>query len=170
MKQVDIKIINTAGLDLYAKIDGKVVKTKVNRYGHTTIHHETEKDEIEISLCSFYELQSKWWFLTSIFFFIISAFGILDQHKKKNNYVFTYQAKMTQIKPQESVKIILKKQKDETTKAAVEGTATLQESINSYKEDPIIDKRRTILKFTKLGLWVALIAVCILIVVLKFGK
>ena len=59
-------------------IDGKEVKYTKNNNGALELNYATEKDSIEISICKYLEISGKLWFLMSLFFFVISLFGIFD--------------------------------------------------------------------------------------------
>ena len=43
-----------------------------NKYGNIDITQQLDKDNVEIKICKYFELNGKLWFLMSMLFFIIS--------------------------------------------------------------------------------------------------
>lgn len=77
MNDINIKLIDF-GFVPTLTIDGKVVKTKKNKFGARECDFETDKDTVEIAVFKYQEINGKLWWLLYFLFFVISLGGIFD--------------------------------------------------------------------------------------------
>lgn len=85
MKELRLEIKGAKKLDLNVEIDGKIVKLKKNSSsGLYEGTFSTEKDTVDMKVYRYLELNSPLWFLTAIFYFLVSIFGIFDSRKEKS--------------------------------------------------------------------------------------
>ena len=73
MKELNLTVARNVNLPSPSiSIDGKYVPIKKGKNGQAdSVHYTTENDYVEITVTKHYELESKWWFVTSIFFFFL---------------------------------------------------------------------------------------------------
>ena len=73
-------------------LDGKPFIPKRVKNHHPVIEYETENNSVELTVKKYSHLNTKFWLLQEIFFFIISIFGILD--KRFGRYYYQYNCKI----------------------------------------------------------------------------
>lgn len=86
MKALTLKIKGASKrLRPTVEVDGKVVRLKRNQFGNFEGQVNVDKDKFDIRISRFLEINSRLWFLKSIFYFLISIFGIFDSRKEKSS-------------------------------------------------------------------------------------
>ena len=157
MNKLNLKLINVVNLSPTILVDNKKVKPKKNQFGSYAITHETEKDEVEIKIFKYLEINGKLWFLMGMIFFIISIFGILDYRLDRKCIIIDCCLK---IKLNENTNAELKFNSFVSSGEAytIKTDAQVEQISNRYFVDTQAKKRVKILIITKLLCWVALIA------------
>lgn len=85
MNELNLKITNAQYLGYcQVKIDGKEVKCTKNEFGNYICKHHTESETAKIEIFKYLDCGGVLWFITQLFFFIISIFGLL--YRKRDKY------------------------------------------------------------------------------------
>lgn len=87
-------------------VDGKVPKLKKKDNGNRYCVIETDKPEVEVSMCKAHQYVGKRWFWWQLFCFIISAFGIFDMKQDNKCMVVDCRFKVVL---KEDTKILIKR-------------------------------------------------------------
>lgn len=69
-------------------IDGDDMNISQNKFGSSEVKFATDKDEVEVAIFKYLELSSPLWLVMSIFFFIISIFGIFEPRYDRRCIVY----------------------------------------------------------------------------------
>ena len=165
MKQLNLKVNNNLNIDSYFLVDGKSVKGKKNQFGNTVKCIETDKEEIEISIFDFNEMQGKLWFLTSFIFFIISLFGLLDIKLNKKCRSIDCKLKVKLDKEINNLNIQYGKFEDNGCAVNFESDCEVEVISNRYYINEKLVKRFKIMKWVKIA--TVLIAIVALILILR---
>lgn len=83
MKELNLKLKGTKQINPIIQVDGKIVKGKYNKFGNYEGKIDIQKDIVDVKIFRYLEINGKFWFLLSIFYFLISIFGIFDTMKEK---------------------------------------------------------------------------------------
>jgi hypothetical protein len=146
-------------------IDDKEVKLKKNEFGSFEHTLQTEKDSVNIKVKTFLEVNSKWWLLVNLFFFIISVFGIFDYRLPKDCKVMNFETNVKLSDEQNEVNIALANVLPGKPCAEVNTKCETNEILNICTVDERAKKRLKTLKIIKLVSWLAIIAVSIVLVI-----
>ncbi len=163
MKELRIKISGIRKLSPLFLVDDKQVQFKKNQFGSYEHTVQTESDSVNIKIKTFLELNSKWWFVAGIFFFIISIFGIFDYRYPKNCAKISLDLNAKVNQNREELEIHLFKSTGQKTCAEIKGNLEVEEVENSFIVDAVAQKRRKTLRTTKLVLWLTLAATLIVL-------
>lgn len=168
MKTLNLKIRGGIGLNPLIQIDGKNVEYKKDKYEAIEINYKTESDFVDLKIQNVLEIKGKFWWLTQMFFFIISLFGILNPKLNKNLYSIDYQAKINLIEEQND--IVLKLNSTNINKPAIEivGDVNVEEEVNQIIIDKEAKKRKKVLLISKIISWILLIVITALIIFFCF--
>ena len=162
MNKLTLKVTGNTTFDYVLRIDGKVAKFEKNEYGNKLYYLETDKDEVDIAIDSFNELDSKVWFLMSTFFSIISIYGIFDVRYDKRPIKVNYKGK---IKLQEFSNLNIAINPYTPTNKLFNSTGDCEiedNESNRFYADPKLRKRLKVVKWMRFGLFVATIAIIML--------
>ena len=169
MNTLIISIYNARKKNYSVICDGEAVGLKRNRYGMLEGVVNTEKDTVCVRVEDFNELRSPLWFVASLFFFIVSLFGIFDVRRtydKKGraqcgtfNVTFRENLCELQLKARPFM--------DGTEAFGTDGNAVYEEIENLSQTDKVLRRRARIIIATKILLWIALIAGIIAAVLLS---
>lgn len=163
MNKIDVKIVGEKSLNPSCIIDGNHIDLKKNNYGVLEGSYQTEKDEIQLTVCRYLELNDKWWLLMSIIFFVISIFGIFNPPYDKKCIQIEY---MASVKLKDNSEIKLKINNYKLTDKAIEceSNCEISENINKLAVDKKAKKRLSILKLTQIVAWIGIIVIAILLI------
>lgn len=161
MKEVNLKIKGIGRLNPVVQVDGKHLKFKKNEFGSYQKTIETEKDKMEIVVYRYMEINSRLWWLMSIFLFVFSIFGLLDTMKEKNCLIIDFKMDVD-LKDSSScnVELSIGKQTDDGKAVEVKSDAPYEEITNTSFVDEKAKKRLKIMKFVKLFVFIAIAALC----------
>ncbi|NCB48805.1 MAG: hypothetical protein EOM55_04245 [Clostridia bacterium] len=157
MKNLSVKISGTAKQNNLVFIDDKEVKLNKNSFGSYSYDVQTEKDSVNIKIKSILEINSKMWFLTNIFFFIISIFGIFDYRLPKKCLSISFETNVKLKNEQNDISISLLTQQVGKPCAEIKTECGVEEIKNFCEQNIIALKRLKTLRITKIFLWIALI-------------
>lgn len=150
-------------------LDGKAARLKKSKGGGLFCTYETENDAAELCLCTLNEAASRWFWLTAVFFFIISCFGIFDARYEKTCRAVRYKCVLHL---NGTVDVALKSYTQAVGFRSVECACScpFEETENVCFTDEKAKKRLKRFKTIKILLWSGLIvltgAICALIILL----
>lgn len=168
MNNLNIKIMGVSSkFHPHVMIDDKLVKYKKNKFGSYEINYQTEKDNVQLKIFKYLELQSKFWYLWALLTFIISVFGVFEPRYDKKCIVIdcTYNIKLKQ---DNKMIIKFKTVADEGKATDIEGDCEVEEIENKFYVDSVSKKRWKILLACKIVLWVIAIVLIIFVISKKF--
>lgn len=139
-------------------IDGNAVPiTRGKNSQRDVCRYTTDKDYVEIVVVKHYELEGKWWFLMSMLFFFISVLGIFDTRIGRKFYSVNYRARVY-FRGNANLQMNFRMFKEGERAIELKGEAQIEELENNYYSDKKLKKRRKVLIWCKLLVWLALLA------------
>lgn len=164
MREVEIKLTGTQNLgETVIKIDDKPVRFKKNEFGSYVCKYQTENDKVNIKVLKMLDVGGVWWFITQLFFFIISIFGIFDIHHKERCLIVDFEADFD-LNEENKITLQVQSPKEDTKAIAVETNLSTQEISNTYYLDEKAKKTFKILNIAKIILALAIVATIIIVV------
>lgn len=167
MKEIEIKLTGQQALSgVVVNVDDKPVKFKKNDFGNLICKCQSENDKVNIKVFRMLDVGGMLWFVTQIFFFIISIFGIFDIHHKERCLVVDFE---TEVDLNEENKVVLQINSPRENEKAitVQTDLTNQEISNNYYLDSDAKKMLKRLKITKIILALAIIVTIIVVLFVK---
>ncbi len=155
MNTLSIKVVNPSANNSFINIDGKPVKMKRGENGTGIITYQTENSSVHLSVKTFMEIKGKFWWLTSILYFIVSIFGLFDVRSNRKCRAITYEAELTLTNGDNCTMRLMRWKKGEPA-------VTLTDIEKDEKEnlcfiDEVALRRKKIMLFVKLALTVVLL-------------
>ena len=166
MDKLTVILNGYASKDTMFLIDGQKAKFKNNKFGNKEFEYQTEKSDATIIIKRFLEINSKFWLLWQLLFFVISVFGIFDMHGSKGYFVVDCEFK---ISLNEDTKVTLKMNDSpqKTTACQIECNTSYEEIKNQYFIDEQAKKRGKKLIFAKIITTLLIIAIFISIFLVR---
>lgn len=163
MKAINLTINGSHSSDnLLVYIDGEKASLQRNKHQNLCCSHQTEKDKVKIQVYKLLDVGGFWWFLTQIFFFLISIFGIFDIHARKQyiSYEHDFEVDLTQ-----DCNIVLRSGSNQiNSKAfAIQSNCPAYEISNRVFANQKAKKIYKALRITKVLLALAVVATIILV-------
>lgn len=169
VNSLNLKISNTASFKPAIYVDGKILKYKKDNFGNLITTYNTNKNVVSIEIKKLYDINGPLWFLTSLFFFVISIFGIFDikPNKRCISIVASFKINLTKSC---SLKIGFKSRTQLEKAFELETTdcEIVEETGNNYFIDTTAKKRYKTMKIVKIVILVALLAVIAFVLIKKF--
>lgn len=168
MRTLEIKLAGAQNLgETVVSIDNEPVQFKENEFGSSVCKYQTENDKVNIKVYRLLDVGGFLWFITQLFFFVISIFGIFDVRRKERCLIVDFEA---EIDLREENKLTLKFNVPKENAQAVGFQTNLTGRVlsNSYYLDTKAKRILKVLKITKLLLALAVIGVAIVVLVNKF--
>ena len=135
MKELNLKITGEKNLgNTLIYIDKKPVKFKRNEFKNLVYNYKTMQDKVKIDVYKFLDVGGVWWFLTQIFLFLISIFGIFDVHSK-NRYICLDCSFELDLKENNNVTLRCNTPKENTKAIEIESDLKITEISNEYFVD-----------------------------------
>ncbi len=138
-------------------IDGEQVKFKKNQFGSLVCKYQTENDKVNVKVFTMLDVGGFIWFLTQLFFFVISIFGIFDIHRKESCLVVDYEAEFD-LKEENKITLQFDSPRDGARAVNVGTDLTSREACNKFYFDKEAKRTLKILTVTKIFLAIAIIA------------
>lgn len=165
MHNVDLKITGNNLDDYIVLINDKKEKIKTNQFNSLNYTCSTDAEKLNVKIFNYTELGGKLWLLKYLFYFFLSIFGIFDGRLKKNYYTIAFEADLI-IKQDSKFILKLKQPKHDAQIIEVQTENEIDIKQNSAKLDEKCNKRKKILKITKILLWIATIISIVLLAIL----
>lgn len=148
MNKLNLKFRGGKLKDLLIQIDNDPIKFKQNKFGNFEYNYETEKDVVNIKIQRVLELQSKFWFLWQMLFFVISLFGIFDRRLDKRCVIIDAEYNVN-VNENSQIEFMLDYTKPESV-LKVQSNAEIEQVKNVSYVDKNLKKRLKILRLTKI--------------------
>ncbi len=95
MNEVAVKLTGQQALDgVMVQIDNQPIAFKKNKFGSLVGKYRTSNNKIKIRVFRFIDVGGFAWFITQLFFFLISIFGIFDIHQREKCLIIDYEAEV----------------------------------------------------------------------------
>ncbi len=165
MRELELKLTGWKVLGtVLVSIDDKPVKCKKNRYGNLVCNYQTESDRANIRIYRLLDVGGFVWFLTQIFFFLITIYGIFDVHRKERCWVIDFEAEV-ELKDTNYMTLQCNYPRENGNAINVQTDTVCRELSNSFFLDRKAKKTLKWLKLTKFLLAVAITVIVVLVVV-----
>lgn len=167
MRELEIKLTGIQNpSETIIKIDDKSIELKKNKFGNLVGKYQTENDAVNIKIYKLLDIGGIFWFITQLFFFVISIFGIFDVHRKERCLIIDFESN---IDLKDENKLTLQFNSPQENKKAVDVQTDLitHEITNNYYLDKQAKKTLKILRFAKILLTLVIIAAAIIILMSK---
>lgn len=139
-------------------IDGKQIALERGANGVQTAVWNTEREEAEIEIYKISELNGRLWFLSAIFFFVISCFGIFNSRYDKRCISVRYKA-IVRLGQNTDLRLEFNRFAEGQPALSCFCDSSAEERENCFFTDKQAKKRFKLLTVVEVFLWLALIAV-----------
>ena len=156
MKELNLEIRSASDMCPSVLVDGKLVKTKKNKFGTRSCTVKTEKDNVDVVLIRNLEINGKLWFFMNIFYFIISLFGIFDPGYDKKCVVMDCKFNL-EVKEKTKAVIVINGVVNNGKAVTIQSDAGVVEDKNIYFVDNKAKKKRKVAKWTRFVLMVIIV-------------
>ena len=161
MKTLNLKLTGSQNLtDTVVCIDDEEVKIKKNEFKNLTCNFQTEKDRVNLKIYKALDVGGVWWFLTQLFFFVISIFGIFDIHSKNRYLGLQYESEID-LTEDGNITLGCNRPKENAKAFEVETNLQTTEINNKFFVDEQAKRKLKILTISKVALFVIVVAVII---------
>lgn len=159
MAKLDIRIAGGQQHNFRVTADGVPVRMKRNRYGNQVGTVETDNPAVGITIETVNELSSPLWLIASVFFFIISIFGIFDVRRTydKNGRVRRAAFTVGLGTAENAVRFDVAPFREGDAAFSAEAGLPVTTEENIAFTDATLRKRAKILLAVKILLWIALV-------------
>lgn len=167
MNTLKLSVQGGLGIQPIIKIDDNVVKYKRNRNKVIELQHQTNKDKVNISISNILEVNGPCWWLMQMLFFVVSVFGIFNSKLEKLCFTISYKCTLSLNSGDNTAVIKIGKLQD---KAEVISMVTDNEYMVECNEcvlDEKAQKRKKILKISKILAWILLVVSIILVICIR---
>ena len=169
MKRLELIVKGNTALNPVFAIDNQVITPKKGENRSKVYAFETEKDEVDVSIYTWYEIEGKRWLLISIIYFIISLFGLFDVKENKKMLSLKYNGKVKLVNQENVVNLTFSGIKKDSIAFKIDGDMEDNETNKYYSDDELVRRKnllKKIKKFILIGAAIILILIFILIIVL----
>ncbi len=167
MRDVELKLTGTQNSgEIVVCFDDKPVNFKKNEFGSLICKYHTENNKVNIKAFGMLDVGGIVWFITQIFFFLISVFGIFDIHRKEKCMVFNFETEVD-LKEENKITLQLNSPQENGQAIDVQTDLTNREISNRYYLDTKAKKTLKILRLTKIFLTLAIVITAIAVLMIK---
>lgn len=165
MNQLELKLTGQQSVGgVIVQIDDQPVSFKRNQFGNMVCNYQTEKNSVNIKIFRLLDVGGVFWFITQLFFFVITIFGLFDIHRRERCLVIDFEADI-ELKESSALTLQLNVPKDNQPAVTIQTDLAGSEITNVYFVDAKAKKTIKALKLTKLFLALAIVATAVAIVV-----
>lgn len=167
MRELEIKLTGTQILgETIVNIDDKPAKFKKNGFGNLVYKYQTENDKVNIKVFRMLDVGGALWFITQLFFFIISIFGIFDIHHKERCIVIDFETEVD-LKKENKLTLQVNTPQENAKAINIQTDLTSQEISNKFLLDAKAKKTLKGLKVAKILLTLVIIVTAIVMLMIK---
>lgn len=167
MKELEIKLTGAQNIgETIVSIDDKPVKFKKNEFDSLVCKYQTENDKVNIKVIRMLDIGGVFWFLTQIFFFLITIFGLFDIHHKERCLVVDFETEVD-LKEENTLTLQFNTPQENGTAITLQTDLTNKEISNKYYLDTKAKKKLKALKITKIFLALAILVTVIVVLMIK---
>ena len=148
MNTLKLRVINGSSTETVFKIDGKEVIPKRGKNGASEITYQTDKSSVKLSVQTYLDLRVKGWFLRSLFFFLISVFGIFDKRGNGKSRALSYEGEIPVTGETKATVRVLRFRENEKG-LAIDGVESA-ETENRWYVDGVVKKRGKVVVVAKI--------------------
>lgn len=168
MKTINLKLTGNKYLnELLISVDGKPMKFRKNEFKNTVCTYQTDKESVHITIVNMLDTGGLIWFITQLFFFLISIFGIFDTHRKERCLLADFDVKVNLRETDNDLTLRLNMPEANKKVASIDTNLSVLEISNQYFLHEQAKRKRKILFFTKIGLTIAVIVIVLCILLLN---
>lgn len=161
MRDLELKLTGTQNSgEMVVCIDDKPVKLKKNEFGSFICKYHTESNKVNVKAFELLDVGGIAWFITQIFFFLISIFGIFDIHRKEKCLVLNFETDVD-LKEENQITLQLNSPSENGHAIDVQTALPYREISNSYYLDKKARKTLKNLRLTKIFLTLAIVVAAI---------
>lgn len=165
MKTINMKLTGSQQLENIAvSINNNPVTFKQNEFKNLVCNYETDASKINIKIYKMLDVGGIWWFITQLFFFVISIFGIFDVHSKNKYLGLVYEGEI-ELNDNNDITINCKTPKENDKAFEIQTDLVVTEKNNKCYIDEKTKKISKALLIAKIILALAIIATTIIILV-----
>lgn len=163
MKELNLKLTGYRYKDnVRVNIDGNEVKFIKDKSGDLTCSYQTENERVKIQVFRLLNVGGYFWFLTQLFFFLITLFGLLGTHYKEKCLVLDCEMEVD-LKEKNSMTITINTPVENEKAVEVQTQLPVTEISNKVFVDSKAIKTLKKLKIVKFFLAIAIIATVLLL-------
>ncbi len=148
-------------------VDGDPVKFKTNEFGNLVCKYQTESEKVNIKIYRLLDVGGFGWFITQLFFFIISIFGLFDIHRRERCLVVDFECELD-LKEESKLTLRFNTPQKNGKALAVETDLTGREISNEYYLDAKAKRVLRGLTVTKIFLALAIVATAVTLLFINF--
>lgn len=165
MKELHLKLKGIKKINPVVEVNGQNVKLKKDKFGNYENEILVNTNDVDIKVYRYLELNSKLWWLLSIFYFVISIFGIFDTLKEKNCIVIDFHLKinMSEI-DNANIELCAKTFQTQGKAFEIVSNCNYEEISNTYFLDARAKKRKRLLAFVKVIIFIGAIVLLALLI------
>ena len=167
MKELVLEIFGNSAYKPIVTIDGERCQYENGAWDKGVIHYATDKDKVSVSITKTIEINTRFWLLWQIFYYIISLFGLLDFRPDKKGISYTVQFDIDLISDYTVASVRLLKQKRYGLAANIKANSNIHIGTNRFYIDPKAKKHRRILVLMEFLILIAAIVALILALALS---
>lgn len=165
MKELKIKLTAVEKIIPTVEVNGKIVDLKKNKHGNYDGIAFVDNDTANVKVYRHLELNSKLWWLKSIFYFIISIFGIFDSMKEKSCIVIDCNIQVDMSNTENAtLNLFSYLPKDQSTAFKINSNCTINTISNSYILDKRAKKRKRLLSAIKVLIFICTIVCAVFLI------
>ncbi len=145
-------------------VDGRQIALKRNKDGTLGGVYTTDRDEAEVTVVKLGEFGGSLWFIWAMLFFVISCFGIFNAHYDRRNITVNYRS-VVRLSGQNCLRLEFNNFNEGQPALAYQSDCPVEIETNLFGLDRQAAKRRKILTWIEVFMWLALIVLVAILVV-----
>lgn len=150
MKKLNLVVVDKTNFNPSIIIDNRVCKYTIDEKGNKKFEIQTDKNELDVEIFKWFEIERKHWIFTSFIFFFISFFGMFDIKYNDKPYDLKYKGKVILNEEENDVNVVLRPFKPNEKAFMFEGNCDVVDNeTNKYFINDVVVNRRNKLKKVK---------------------
>lgn len=166
MNELNVKLVSPKNIGYpLVKIDGESVAFTRNKYNNFVYNFRTDKQRVKIEVYRCIDVGGFFWFISQLFFFLISVFGLFDIHRRERCVALDFAVEVD-LQQLSDITLRCKPRKDNESAIEVATNLTVRQISNRYFIDTRAKKKLKILLAAKILLAIASVTTIILAILL----